>query len=39
MDVETVNAILKLLDEEIAKYPPESPESIALWKFKERLSQ
>jgi len=39
MDVETVNEILKLLDEEIAKYPPGSEASIALYKFKELLSQ
>ncbi len=39
IDVETLNAVIKLLREEILKYPPTSPESIALWKFKERLEQ
>ena len=30
-DVATVNEILKMLEEEIRKYEPDSAESIALW--------
>lgn len=39
IDVETLNYVLKLLRDELAQYSPTSPESIALWKFKEKLTQ
>lgn len=39
MDVETVNAILRLLEEELQKYPPDSEAALALWAFMERLSE
>ncbi len=38
IDVETINAVLRILTAEILKYPPDSAESIALWKLKERLT-
>jgi hypothetical protein len=37
IDVQTWNWALKLLDDAILSYPPTSPESIALYKFKEKL--
>jgi len=39
IDVDTLNEILRIIEEEIQKYAPGSPESIALWRLKERLSQ
>jgi hypothetical protein len=39
LDVDTINEVLKRLDQEIAKYPSWSREGIALWKFKEILSK
>jgi hypothetical protein len=39
LDVDTMNDVLKRLDQEIAKYPSWSREGIALWKFKEILSK
>lgn len=38
LDVVTLNAVMKVLSEELAKYPPDSQAALALWKFKERLS-
>lgn len=38
LDVKTINAVIELLDKEIQKYGTDSPESIALWKFKEQLN-
>ena len=37
IDVETINAVLKLLEQMILEYAPDSPESIALFMFKERV--
>jgi hypothetical protein len=39
IDIDTLNAIIKLLDEEILKYKPESNASIALMVFMQRLSE
>ena len=39
IDIATVNEIIRLLGEEILKYPARSKESIALVKFMQRLSE
>jgi hypothetical protein len=39
MDIETINAVLKIIDEMLKDYPPGSEGALALWKLKERLSQ
>jgi hypothetical protein len=38
IDVETLNALLALLTKEIIKYPTDSKESMALFTFKEILT-
>ena len=38
IDIETLNAVIALLTKEIIKYPADSKESLALFTFKEILT-
>lgn len=39
LDVETLNAVLRMLDAELAKHTPGTPGALVLWAFKQRLDE